>query len=94
MFTWYVTAVMERRFKDEVLDVHFDGKNIYDVLELTVDEAIEFFGAHKGTTEKAIARKLMPLADVGLGYVKLGQSSSTLSGGESQRVKLASFLGS
>jgi len=63
------------------------------VLELTVDEAIAFFGSHKGTTEKAIARKLSPLADVGLGYVKLGQSSSTLSGGESQRVKLASFLG-
>jgi excinuclease ABC subunit A len=82
-----------KRFKDEVLEVNFDGKSIFDILELTVDEAIEFFGSQKGTTEKAIARKLMPLADVGLGYVKLGQSSSTLSGGESQRVKLASFLG-
>jgi excinuclease ABC subunit A len=62
-------------------------------LELTIDEAIEFFGSQKGSTERTIARKLSPLADVGLGYVKLGQSSSTLSGGESQRVKLASFLG-
>jgi excinuclease ABC subunit A len=83
-----------RRFKDDVLDVNFEGNNIYDVLEMTVDEAIAFFGKHKGTSEKAITKKLMPLADVGLGYVKLGQSSSTLSGGESQRVKLASFLGS
>ncbi len=82
-----------KRFKDEVLDVHFEGKSIYDVLDLTVDEAIAFFGAHKGSSEKAIIKKMMPLADVGLGYVKLGQSSSTLSGGESQRVKLASFLG-
>jgi excinuclease ABC subunit A len=82
-----------KRFKDEVLDVHFEGKNIFDVLDLTVDEAIAFFGTHKGSSEKAIIKKLMPLADVGLGYVKLGQSSSTLSGGESQRVKLASFLG-
>jgi excinuclease ABC subunit A len=82
-----------RRFKDDVLDVHFEGKSIFDVLEMTIDEAIEFFGSHKGSTEKTIARKLAPLADVGLGYVKLGQASSTLSGGESQRVKLASFLG-
>jgi excinuclease ABC subunit A len=82
-----------RRFKDDVLDVHFEGKSIFDVLEMTIDEAIEFFGSYKGTTEKTIARKLAPLADVGLGYVKLGQASSTLSGGESQRVKLASFLG-
>jgi excinuclease ABC subunit A len=82
-----------RRFKDEVLEVHYEGKSIHDVLELTIDEAISFFGSQKGTTEKTIARKLVPLADVGLGYVKLGQSSSTLSGGESQRVKLASFLG-
>jgi excinuclease ABC subunit A len=82
-----------KRFKEEVLDVHFDGKSIFDVLEFSVDEAIDFFGSHKGSTEKAIAAKLKPLADVGLGYVKLGQSSSTLSGGESQRVKLASFLG-
>jgi len=82
-----------KRFKDDVLDVNFEGKNIFDILELTVDEAIAFFGSHKGSTEKTIARKLTPLADVGLGYIKLGQSSSTLSGGESQRVKLASFLG-
>jgi excinuclease ABC subunit A len=83
-----------RRFKDDVLDVQFDGKSIFDVLEMTIDEAIDFFSRHKGTTEKTIARKLAPLASVGLGYVKLGQASSTLSGGESQRVKLASFLGS
>jgi excinuclease ABC subunit A len=82
-----------KRFRDEVLEVNFDGRNIYDILELTVDEAITFFGSQSGSTEKAIARKLSPLAEVGLGYVKLGQSSSTLSGGESQRVKLASFLG-
>ncbi len=82
-----------RRFKDDILEVHFEGKSIFDILELTVDEAIEFFGSRKGSVEKAIARKLAPLADVGLGYVKLGQASSTLSGGESQRVKLASFLG-
>jgi excinuclease ABC subunit A len=81
-----------QRFKNEVLEIKFHGKNIYDVLELTVDEAIEFFSSFKGSTEKKIAQKLKPLADVGLGYVKLGQSSSTLSGGESQRVKLASFL--
>ena len=82
-----------RRFKDEVLEVHYEGKNIHDILELTIEEAISFFGSQRGSTEKVIARKLTPLADVGLGYVKLGQASSTLSGGESQRVKLASFLG-
>jgi len=81
-----------RRFKDDVLDVKFKNKSIFDILELTVDEAIEFFSAGKTTTEKKISTKLKPLLDVGLGYVKLGQSSSTLSGGESQRVKLASFL--
>lgn len=80
------------RFKDEILEVNFQEKNIYDVLEMTVDESIEFFSRKKGSTEKKIVEKLTPLADVGLGYVKLGQSSSTLSGGESQRVKLASFL--
>jgi excinuclease ABC subunit A len=80
------------RFKEEVLDVRYRSKSIFDVLEMTVEEAIEFFSATKGTTEKRIAQKLQPLADVGLGYIKLGQSSSTLSGGESQRVKLASFL--
>jgi excinuclease ABC subunit A len=81
-----------KRFKDDILEVRYNAKNIHDVLEMTVNEAIEFFGQKKSGTEKKIAEKLQPLADVGLGYVKLGQSSSTLSGGESQRVKLASFL--
>jgi excinuclease ABC subunit A len=80
------------RFKEEILDVRYHGKNIFNVLEMTVEEAIEFFGKNNSTTEKRIISKLQPLADVGLEYVKLGQSSSTLSGGESQRVKLASFL--
>jgi excinuclease ABC subunit A len=77
-----------KRFKEEVLEVSYKGKNIHDVLEMSVDEAILFFNDHKET-----AQKLKPLSDVGLGYVKLGQSSNTLSGGEAQRVKLASFLG-
>lgn len=81
-----------KRFKDEILEVAFEGKNIFDVLDMTVDEAIDFFGNQKATTSKKIAKLLKPLQDVGLGYVKLGQSSSTLSGGESQRIKLASFL--
>ncbi|MGD9558678.1 MAG: ATP-binding cassette domain-containing protein, partial [Mangrovibacterium sp.] len=81
-----------KRFKEEVLEVEYRGKNIYDILEMTVREAIEFFGAGKTSTEKKVAKKLQPLQDVGLDYVKLGQSSSTLSGGESQRVKLAAFL--
>lgn len=81
-----------KRFKQDVLDVHYHGKNIYELLELTVDEAIGFFQEKDKTTGKKIAKKLMPLQEVGLGYVKLGQSSSTLSGGESQRIKLASFL--
>lgn len=81
-----------KRFKDEILEVRYRGKNINDILDLTVDEAIEFFGEKKNTTEKKIVSKIKPLQDVGLGYIKLGQSSSTLSGGESQRVKLASFL--
>ncbi|MBN1253482.1 MAG: excinuclease ABC subunit UvrA [Bacteroidales bacterium] len=80
------------RFKNEVLEVKYRNKNIYDILELTVNEAIDFFNQGKGTYEKKIVQKLQPLVDVGLGYIKLGQSSSTLSGGESQRVKLASFL--
>ena len=80
------------RFKKEVLDVRYHGRNIFDVLEMTIEEAIAFFSQGKGRTEKKIAAKLQPLSDVGLGYVKLGQSSSTLSGGESQRVKLAYFL--
>lgn len=79
-----------QRFKKEILDVKFEGKSIFDILELTVDEAIHFFREAKQTK---IADKLQPLEDVGLGYVSLGQSSSTLSGGEAQRIKLATFLG-
>jgi len=81
-----------KRFKEEILEVKYNGKNIFDVLELTVNEAIEFFSQKNNTIEKRIIEKLKPLQNVGLGYIKLGQSSSTLSGGESQRVKLASFL--
>ncbi len=82
-----------RRFRDDVLESKYRDKTIYDVLEMTVDDAIEFFGEDtKNTTCKRIVERLKPLQDVGLGYIKLGQSSSTLSGGESQRVKLASFL--
>jgi excinuclease ABC subunit A len=77
-----------KRFKEAVLEVQYKGKNIHDVLEMSVDEAIEFF-----KDEKNIVLAINPLQEVGLGYVKLGQSSSTLSGGEAQRVKLASFLG-
>ena len=77
-----------RRFKAEILEVRFEGKNIYEVLDMSVDEAIAFFDG-----EPEVAAKLQPLSDVGLGYIKLGQSSDTLSGGEAQRVKLASFLG-
>jgi excinuclease ABC subunit A len=80
------------RFKKDILDVRYHGKNIFDMLEMTIDEAIEFFGSYQGRSEKRIIEKLKPLADVGLGYIKMGQSSSTLSGGESQRVKLAYFL--
>ena len=80
------------RFKRDILDVRFKGKNIYDVLEMTIDEAIEFFTGCKDKFCRKIADRLRPLADVGLGYVRLGQSSSTLSGGESQRVKLAYYL--
>lgn len=81
-----------KRFTRDVLDVTYQGKNIYDVLEMTVDEAIEFFGETNATSENKIVQRLKPLQDVGLGYIKLGQSSSTLSGGENQRVKLAYFL--
>ena len=81
-----------KRFKRDVLDVMYKDKNIDDILTLSVDEAIQLFSKGKTSTEKKIAKRLQPLQDVGLGYVKLGQSSSTLSGGESQRVKLASFL--
>ena len=82
-----------KRFRDEVLEVKYRGKSIYDVLEMTVDDAIAFFGEDKKSAVcRRIVERLQPLQDVGLGYIKLGQSSSTLSGGESQRVKLASFL--
>ena len=77
-----------KRFKEEVLEVTFNGKNIYELLDMSVDDAILFFA-----DEPDVAKKIQPLSDVGLGYVKLGQSSNTLSGGEAQRVKLASFLG-
>lgn len=77
-----------KRFKDEVLDVTYKGKNVSDILELSVDEALSFFEA-----EKKIVEAIKPLSDVGLGYIKLGQSSDTISGGEAQRIKLASFLG-
>lgn len=81
-----------RRFKQDVLDVQYRGASIHDVLEMTIDQAIEFFEEGKGNTEKKIVKRLKPLQDVGLGYVKLGQSSSSLSGGENQRVKLAFHL--
>lgn len=81
-----------KRFKKEVLDVEYRGKNIYDFLEMTIDQAIEFLSENPSTIENRIIRRLRPLHDVGLGYIKLGQSSSTLSGGESQRVKLAYFI--
>lgn len=81
-----------KRFKEEILDVRYKEKNIDDILNLTVNQAIELFSQGKSSTEKKITKRLKPLQDVGLGYIKLGQSSSTLSGGESQRVKLASFL--
>ena len=78
------------RFKHDILDVRYEGKNIDDVLNMTISEAIQFFGEHQ---QKAIVNRLKPLEDVGLGYIKLGQNSSTLSGGENQRVKLAYFIG-
>ncbi|MEG1622070.1 MAG: excinuclease ABC subunit UvrA [Alistipes sp.] len=92
-----VTLICEacngKRFKDEVLEVKYRNKSIYDILEMTVDDAITFFGEDKKeSTCRRIVERLLPLQAVGLGYIKLGQSSSTLSGGESQRVKLASFL--
>lgn len=78
-----------KRFKKEILEVYFEGKNIDDILKMTIDDAVAFFSSTKQTK---IVQKLQPLQDVGLGYVQLGQSSSTLSGGEAQRIKLASFL--
>ncbi len=77
-----------KRFKEEILEVTYKNKNVFDVLEMSVDEAIDFF-----YEEKNIVKAIQPLSSVGLGYIKLGQSSDTLSGGEAQRVKLASFLG-
>ncbi len=91
-----VTMVCEscggKRFKPEILEVRYKDKNIDDILNMSVEEAIAFFGAQPEDAASAIAEKLQPLVDVGLGYIKLGQSSSTLSGGESQRIKLAYFL--
>ena len=78
-----------KRFKSDTLEVKFNDKSIYDVLEMTVNQAVEFFNEHG---QKKIVKKLLPLQDVGLGYIKLGQASSTLSGGENQRVKLAFYL--
>lgn len=92
-----VTMVCEscggKRFLPDILEVRYHGKNIYDVLEMRVDEAIEFFSTKDDPYAQRIAERLEPLRSVGLSYLKLGQSSSTLSGGESQRIKLASFLG-
>lgn len=87
-------ACAGKRFKDSILDVKYHDRSIYDVLEMNIDEAIEFFGAYRAENKlnAKIVEKLQVLSNVGLGYVKLGQSSTTLSGGESQRVKLASFL--
>lgn len=91
-----VTMVCEscggKRFKPDVLEVRYRGKNIDDILNMSVDEAISFFSEGPEDTSREIASRLQPLVDVGLGYIKLGQSSSTLSGGESQRIKLAYFL--
>ena len=85
------------RFKHDILDVRFNGKNIDDVLNMTISDAIEFFGSSGKGEEtkltKTIVNRLKPLEDVGLGYIKLGQNSSSLSGGENQRVKLAYFIG-
>jgi excinuclease ABC subunit A len=92
-----VTMVCEscggHRFMPEILEVKYQDKNIDDVLNMSVTEAVEFFSSQEDQAAKRIAEKLQPLVDVGLAYLKLGQSSSTLSGGESQRIKLASFLG-
>ncbi|MBR1872559.1 MAG: excinuclease ABC subunit UvrA [Bacteroidales bacterium] len=91
-----VTMVCEscggKRFKPDILEVRYQGKNIDDILDMDVEQAIAFFGSQKEPEAQAIAKKLQPLVDVGLSYIKLGQSSSTLSGGESQRIKLAYFL--
>ena len=85
-------SCLGKRFKPDILEVRYQGMNIDDILNLSVGEAIEFFKAQTDTTAQRIAERLQPLVDVGLSYIKLGQSSSTLSGGESQRIKLAYFL--
>ena len=91
-----VTMVCEecggKRFKQDILEVRYHEKNIDDILNMSIEDAIAFFGEGKEDAARSIAAKLQPLVDVGLGYLKLGQSSSTLSGGESQRIKLAYFL--
>ena len=91
-----VTMVCEacsgKRFKPDILEVRYKGMNIDDILNMSVEEAISFFGSQKDSIAQRIAERLQPLVDVGLSYIKLGQSSSTLSGGESQRIKLAYFL--
>lgn len=81
-----------KRYQKDILEIEYRGKNIYDILEMTINQAIEFFSEEAGTQEKRIIRRLKPLQDVGLGYIKVGQNSSSLSGGENQRVKLASFF--
>lgn len=81
-----------KRYKDDVLEVTYRGQNIHNILEMTIDDAIVFFSEDEETLPQKVVQKLLPLQEVGLGYVKLGQSSGTLSGGEAQRIKLASFL--
>jgi excinuclease ABC subunit A len=81
-----------QRYTGEVLEVKYRGKNISEILKLTIDEALQFFSEDKTGPAQKIVSKIQPLQDVGLGYVQLGQSSNTLSGGEAQRIKLASFL--
>ena len=85
-------ACSGKRFKPDILEVRYKGMNIDDILNMSVEEAISFFGSQDDLLAHRIAERLQPLVDVGLSYIKLGQSSSTLSGGESQRVKLAYFL--
>ena len=85
----FLAKLQSQRFKQETLEINFASKSISDILHMTVDEAITFFEENE---QKRIVSKLLPLQQVGLGYVHLGQSSSTLSGGEAQRIKLASFL--
>ena len=87
-------ACQGKRFKQEILDIEYHGKNVHDILSMTIEESLDFFSSWESakSIETKIIQKLQPLKDVGLGYVQLGQSSSTLSGGEAQRIKLASFL--